>query len=150
MFYIIGILMLISDQVSKYYAVELLRGREPYVLVDNFLQLNYIENFGAAFGILQNKQLFFIILTTFVIIGILIYIKLNTKLSKPMIFALVMVVFGALGNLIDRIRLGYVIDFIDVKFGNFYDFPVFNFADSFIVVATIIIMYLVLFEKNEV
>jgi signal peptidase II len=150
MFYIIGILMLISDQVSKYYAVELLRGREPYVLVDNFLQLNYIENFGAAFGILQNKQLFFIILTTFVIIGILIYIKLNTKLSKPMIFALVMVVFGALGNLIDRIRLGYVIDFIDVKFGNFYDFPVFNFADSFIVVATIVIMYLVLFEKNEV
>lgn len=150
MFYIIGILMLISDQVSKYYAVELLRGHEPYVLVDNFLQLNYIENFGAAFGILQNKQLFFIILTTLVIIGILIYIKLNTKLSKPMIFALVMVVFGALGNLIDRIRLGYVIDFIDVKFGNFYDFPVFNFADSFIVVATIIIMYLVLFEKHEV
>ena len=67
-----------------------------------------------------------------------------------MIFALVMVVFGALGNLIDRIRLGYVIDFIDVKFGNFYDFPVFNFADSFIVIATIIIMYLVLFDKYEV
>jgi len=150
MFYIIGVLMLLLDQISKYYAFKLLREQKPVVLINDFLQLNYVENFGAAFGIFQGKKLFFIILTSLVIIGIFMYIKFNTKLSKPMTYALIIFVFGALGNFIDRIRLGYVIDFIDVKFGNIYDFPVFNLADSYIVISTIIIMYLVLFNKYEI
>ena len=63
--------------------------------------------------------------------------------------ALTMLLAGAVGNFIDRVRLGYVIDFIHVNFGKFYDFPVFNIADSFIVISTILIVYMVLLNKYE-
>lgn len=149
MLYIIFTLILIIDQATKYLAVERLMGNPPVVIIDNFFQLNYVENYGAAFGILQNKQLFFIVITIIIIAGIIIFMKVNNKLSKMMNISLVLILSGAVGNLIDRIRLGYVIDFIDVKFGSLYDYPVFNIADSSIVVATIIVAYLVLFDKYE-
>jgi signal peptidase II len=64
--------------------------------------------------------------------------------------ALVMLMAGAIGNLIDRIRLGYVIDFISFRFLNRYNFPVFNVADSFVVISTVMIIYMVIFNKYEV
>jgi len=82
-------------------------------------------------------------------VAMFIYLKTNTKLHKLMRVSLVMIMAGALGNIIDRIRLGFVVDFIDVRFGNLYDYPVFNIADSAIVIATIFIAYLVLFDKYQ-
>lgn len=149
MLYIIFILILIFDQATKYLAVEKLMGNPPFVIISNFFQFNYVENYGAAFGILQNKQLFFIIITFIIVVGIKIFMKVNNNLNKIMNISLILILSGAIGNLIDRIRLGYVIDFVDIKFGNFYDYPVFNIADSSIVVATFIIAYLVLFDKYE-
>jgi len=149
MLYLICFLILLIDQITKYYAVSQLQGQVPIVLINNFLQFNYVENYGAAFGILQNKKLFFVIVTLVVLIGIVIYLKTNTKLHKLMRVSLVMIMAGALGNIIDRIRLGFVVDFIDVRFGNLYDYPVFNIADSAIVIATIFIAYLVLFDKYQ-
>lgn len=149
MLYMVFIGILAIDQLTKYFSVEYLQGQKPIVIIDNFLQLNYVENYGAAFGIMQNKQWFFIIATFMVLVGIIIYMKTNNKLTFSMRLSLVLIASGALGNLIDRIRLGYVIDMIDVNFGNFYDYPVFNVADSAIVIATIFIMYLVLFDKYE-
>ncbi len=149
MLYFIFTFILVIDQVTKYLAIERLMGNPPIVVINNFFQLNYVENYGAAFGILQNKQLFFIIITVVIIAGIIIFMKSNKKLSKVMNISLALILSGAVGNLIDRIRLGYVIDFVDIKFGNFYDYPVFNIADSSIVVATIIVAYLVLFDKYE-
>lgn len=149
MLYMVFIGILAIDQLTKYFSVEYLQGQKPIVIIDNFLQLNYVENYGAAFGIMQNKQWFFIIATFIVLVGIIIYMKTNNKLTFSMRLSLVLIASGALGNLIDRIRLGYVIDMIDVNFGNFYDYPVFNVADSAIVIATIFIMYLVIFDKYE-
>ena len=149
MLYMVFIAILVIDQLTKYLSVEYLQGEKPIIIINNFLQLNYVENYGAAFGIMQNKQWFFIIATVIVLVGIFIYIKTNNKLTFLMRLSLVGIASGALGNLVDRIRLGYVVDMFDVNFGNFYDFPVFNVADSAIVVATISIMYLVLFDKYE-
>ncbi|SHH35327.1 signal peptidase II [Caloranaerobacter azorensis DSM 13643] len=150
MFYIIAIILIIFDQLTKYLAVKFLLGKNPIPIIKNYLQLNYVENFGAAFGILQNKQLFFVVITIVVLAGIIVYIRKHTNISKPMKAALTILFSGALGNLIDRLRLGYVIDFIDVKFGKLYDFPVFNVADCLVVVSTIIIAYLVLYDKYEI
>lgn len=146
---VVSLIVLLLDQVTKFYAVKLLKGNAPVVVIENFLQLNYVENFGAAFGILQNKKIFFVVMTTVVVIGILVYMKTNTNLTNTMKLALAMVIGGAIGNLLDRVRLGYVVDFIDVNFWGLYDFPVFNIADSSIVIATILICYLVIFNKYE-
>ncbi len=150
MLYIIFTLIVAIDQFTKYLAVERLMGNPPFVIINNFFQFNYVENYGAAFGILQNQQLFFIIANFIIIIGIIIFMKINNKLTKLMNTSLVLILAGAIGNLIDRIRLGYVVDFLDVKFGNFYDYPVFNIADSSVVIASFIIIYLVLSDKYEV
>ncbi len=146
----ISLIVLVLDQITKFFAVNSLRGNAPIVIIDNFLQFNYVENYGAAFGILQNKKIFFIVMTTIVVIGIIVYIKTNTNLTTIMKITLAMIIGGAIGNFIDRVRLGYVVDFIDVKFWGLYDFPVFNIADSSIVIATILICYLVIFNKYEV
>lgn len=150
MLYGIFILILILDQLTKYFAVKFLMNGEPYVIIKGFLQLEYVENFGAAFGILQNRKIFFIIITLAVIITVIFYLKRNYYyINRPMKVALTMLLAGAIGNFIDRVRLGYVVDFIHVNFGKFYDFPVFNIADSFIVISTILIVYMVLFNKYE-
>src|SRR5690554_4326037 len=133
----ISLVVLFLDQLTKFFAIKSLKGNDPIVIIENFLQFNYVENFGAAFGILQNKKIFFIIMTTIVVIRIIVYIRANTNLTTIMKISLAMVIGGAIGNLIDRVRLGYVVDFIDVRFWGLYDFPVFNIADSSIVVATL-------------
>lgn len=146
----IALLIVVLDQASKYAAVKYLKGEKPYIIIKNFFQLDYVENYGAAFGILQNKKIFFIIITTIVIISIfIILVKYSSKFNKPMNVALAMLLGGTIGNFIDRIRLSYVVDFISVKFGEGYDFPVFNVADMFIVMGTFLIMLMVSFNKYE-
>src|SRR5699024_1884588 len=149
--YVIAVMILIFDQITKYLAVKHLKGKDVITIIDNMLEFSYVENYGAAFGILQNRKYFFIFMTSLVIVAIFVILVNNYNyLNKTMKVALAMLVGGSLGNLIDRIRLGYVIDFISVKFGNSYNFPVFNIADSFIVIATILIVYMVIFNKYEV
>lgn len=143
-------ILVFIDQITKLTAVLKLKVNGPIELIENFLQLNIVENRGAAFGILQNKQFLFIIITFIVLIGIIIYIKSNKKLSKITIIVLDLIIAGSIGNLIDRIRLNYVVDFIDVNFWGYYDFPVFNFADSCLVVGTIILAILIIKDKYEV
>lgn len=148
--YLITILVIVLDQVSKYLAVKYLKGSSPYIIIEDFLQLYYVENYGAAFGILQNRKLFFIIVTSIVIISIIFFLYKNPyNLNKIMQVALAMLLGGAIGNLIDRIRLGYVVDFISTRIGKGYDFPVFNIADMFIVISTFLIIILVLFNRYE-
>ncbi len=149
--YAMFFLIVLLDQFTKYLAVKHLKFNEPIVLIKDFLKLNYVENYGAAFGVMQNKKYFFIITTLIVIITIIVFLKKNFyHLSKLMKVSLVMLLAGAIGNLIDRIRLSYVVDFISVRFSNGYEFPVFNIADCFIVISTILIVIMILFEKYEV
>lgn len=146
---LIFISTIVIDQWTKFLAISKLKDSTPIVLIDNFLQLSYVENRGAAFGILQNKQTFFIIITTIVFIGLIIFLIKDNKINSFTRGIIILIFGGAVGNYIDRIRLNFVVDFIDVNFGNFYDFPVFNASDSFTVIGTIILIYLVLFDKYE-
>jgi len=146
---LIFIVFLAIDQITKYFAVALLQGNSSVHLIGNFLRFTYVENRGAAFGILQNQRLFFII-STVVLVAFLIYmIVFNKKVTTATKLTLSLILSGAIGNFIDRLRLGYVIDFVDVRFGDFYNFPVFNVADSCLVVGVIILVILILFNKFE-
>ena len=151
MSFIVGILIVIADQLTKYLAVKFLMNKRPIILIDHLIELHFVKNYGAAFGIMQNRRWFFIIITIFVLSAIIIFIIKNkynlhilTKISLGALLG------GAAGNLIDRIRLSYVVDFIKVDLGRLYDFPVFNIADIFIVTGTILLILLILFDKHEV
>ncbi len=146
---ILAVFIVGLDQLTKYIAILNLKGKEPITIINNFLQFKYIENRGAAFGILQNKQLPLIIFTIIILIGIFIYQKKNKNLNEITILSLWGIIGGTMGNLIDRVRLNFVVDFIDVNFWGYYDFPVFNIADSFLVLFTILLSILVFFDKYE-
>lgn len=146
---IIIIISVVFDQVTKFWAADVLKDGVSIKIIGNFLRLNYAENNGAAFSILQNQRMFFLIVTVIMLVFLgFIYFKTKniSKLSK---LSIAMITGGAIGNFIDRLRLGYVIDFIDVRFGNFYNFPIFNIADSFVVCGTILMIILILFNRFE-
>lgn len=150
MLYLIVVFTILLDQVSKFAAVKYLKGNEPYIIINDVFRLYYIENSGAAFGILQNRKSLFIIITSIVVVSIIFFlVKYPNDVNKLMKISMVLLVGGAIGNLIDRIRLGYVIDFLSVKLPWGYNFPVFNFADIFVVLGTISIMIMVLFNRYE-
>lgn len=146
MIYIIVIILgFILDRISKIYAINNFIDN-PYD--GSILNFTYLENRGAAFGILQNNRLFFIMLTM-TVVGYLIYYfikhyKTNTTLLN---IAITFIITGAVGNFYDRLIKTYVVDFIEFSFINF---PVFNVADIFVTVGSIlIIIYLLFFEEGE-
>jgi signal peptidase II len=120
----------------------------PHVIWDGVFDLRYSINKGAAFGILQNQRIFFIISTCLVLAAILYcYHKIPaTKKNLPLLALCVSVTAGALGNFIDRIFNGYVVDFLYFKL---IDFPVFNVADIYVTLATILLLYLMFFIFKE-
>jgi len=149
--FILSIVVIILDQISKFFAISYLKSSAPYIIIPNFFQFNYVENYGAAFGILQNKKIFFIIITLAVIVAISIFlVKSYFKINIFMRIGLALLLGGAIGNFIDRVRWSYVVDFISFRLINRYEFPVFNVADISVVIGTIIILILILFDKYEV
>lgn len=148
MLYILVFLFIALDQYSKYLAKEHLIGSP--IKIFEWFKLEYVENRGAAFGILAGKQALFIIITVFVLLLIGFYIyKHYSLLSKLEVWASIFLFSGAIGNLIDRVLNGYVIDFISVRLFNIYDFPVFNFADIYVTFSVIIFCLAVIInEKN--
>ncbi len=150
MIFILSVLIILLDQISKFAAIKYLKGFAPHVIILNFFQFNYVENYGAAFGILQNRKLFFVVITLSVIIGISVFLVKNYySINFFMRIGLSMLLGGAIGNFIDRVRLGYVVDFISFRLLNKYEFPVFNIADISVVIGTAIILILILFDKYE-
>ena len=149
MILIITVLIVIADQLAKFAAIKYLKGQKPIVLIKDFLSFHYTENAGAAFGILQQKRTLFIIITTIFLIVITFYIfKYYNELSLISKIGAAILLGGSIGNFIDRIRFGYVVDFISVKLARTYDFPVFNIADMAIVLGTLVIVFVVLFDKQ--
>jgi signal peptidase II len=140
---IVGIIFL--DQLTKWLAVIFLKGSAPAIIIKNVFRFTYLENRGAAFGMLADHRWIFLVISTVAIIAIIIYMLKFKPKSKLEIIAIAFMAGGGIGNMIDRIALGYVIDFID-----FYAFPevwsyIFNVADSFVCVgAGLLILYLVL------
>ena len=143
--------VIILDQISKVWVEQNLYIYQSISIIPNFFSLTYIQNTGGAWGILSgfNSALiknFFIIFTllTIGLVGIF-YFKLKPHQKTPAI-ALALIIGGAVGNLIDRIRLGAVIDFLDLYYRSFH-WPAFNVADSAITIGTIILGIAILFKK---
>ncbi len=149
LFGLVSLILLVGiDQYTKYLADLYLNGQDSFVLIENVFELSYLENKGAAFGILQNKRYIFLVITVLVMIGIgYAYYKLpKEKRYLPLRGICVTLTAGAVGNMIDRIGRGYVIDFFYFKL---IDFPVFNVADIYVVVSAILFMILMLFYYKE-
>ncbi len=136
------------DQLSKLVALDKLKDGASIVVIKGLLSLTYVENRGAAYGMLQGGRIFFIPLTL-IVLGCIIYyyIKLpKTKVYTWVRVAMVLITAGAIGNLIDRAFRGFVVDFFQFTF---IEFPVFNVADSCIVVGTIFLAILLLFFVKD-
>lgn len=129
--YIPAVILVFIDQFTKSLAFIHLKDKPAYPLINDVLELTYTTNDGAAFGILSGNHIIFLIITIFVLIYIVVIInKVDfIKHNVPYIICLILIFAGAFGNLIDRIRNKFVIDFIYFKPINF---PVFNFADIYI------------------
>jgi len=144
MFIIILTVIVFADQITKYLAYVFLQPHSTIPVINGFFYLTYVENRGAAFGILQNKAGLLAIITIIIIIAAIYYIFRNPEISKSMRYSIALIIAGAIGNLIDRVRLGYVIDFFD-----FVVWPVFNIADSAVVIGSFILVFLLLFDKQK-
>ncbi|MCX7842429.1 MAG: signal peptidase II [Clostridia bacterium] len=143
---IIIILAVIADQGTKYLIVNNVEYARQIPVISNFFYITYSRNKGAAWGIFQNGRYFFIVVT--VIVSIVLAYMLVTSNNNLLRTSLSMILGGAAGNFIDRVREGSVVDFLDFYFGS-YNFPTFNAADSFVVVGTILLAYYLLFNKTE-
>ncbi len=142
------ILLIAFDQFTKHLAVSRLKGNSAFSLIDGVLELRYTENRGSAFGILQGQRAFLLIIGV-VFIGAIVFFLVRLPVYRKfwvLHFLLCGIVAGGLGNLLDRFRLGYVIDFISFIL---IDYPVFNVADSYVVVCTIALFLLLLFVYKE-
>ena len=128
------------DRISKILVITNMSVFDSFEVINNFFSITYARNFGAAFSFFRGVRYFFIMVAILVIVALFIFLKNNLKkiniLDK---ICVSLILGGSLGNLLDRIIYGYVIDFLDFNiFG--YNYPIFNFADSFIVVGTIILL----------
>ena len=142
------ILLILLDQWTKALAVAHLMNQEPFIIIPKVFQLRYLENRGAAFGMLQGQQTFFVVTASIALLFICYaYFKLpwNRRFHFLRVIGL-MIGAGAVGNLIDRITLGYVVDFF---YFELIDFPIFNVADIYITVATFVLAALILFYYKE-
>ncbi|MFA7120344.1 MAG: signal peptidase II [Bacilli bacterium] len=131
-------IILFLDQISKILVDLYLSINDSFPVIKNFFHITYINNYGAAFGILNNKLWLLIIFT--LLAFFIIYRNINTfKINKRNEIAFSFLLGGILGNLIDRLFLGYIRDFLDFNiFG--YNFPVFNLGDSFIFLGAILLI----------
>lgn len=145
---IIIILLFLADQYTKQVAVERLKDHPAYVLIDGVLELQYLENRGSAFGMLQNQKFFILFVGVIFLLVILFFLlKLPEKKKYNIVHILLsVIVAGGLGNMVDRIRLDYVVDFISFVL---IHYPIFNVADCYIVVATVLLFFLFLFVFKE-
>lgn len=149
---IIGIISMIGlvflDQIVKAIVVDKMALGDGFAIINGVLHMQYVRNTGAAWGIFPNSILFFIVFALFVSLGLMyIYIKLPLDKHFTILhWTMIVLIAGALGNLIDRIFRNYVVDFIYFKL---IDFPVFNIADIYVTVSGIVLVILIMFYYKE-
>ncbi|SMO47701.1 signal peptidase II Aspartic peptidase. MEROPS family A08 [Melghirimyces algeriensis] len=134
------------DQATKWLVVRNMNLFQTIPLWEGVFHITSHRNRGAAFGILQNQQWLFIVITIVVVSGITYYL-LQLKASQPLMsWSLALILGGSIGNLIDRVRLGEVVDFLDFRL---IQYPIFNVADSAIVVGVGIMIFLTIRQPSE-
>ncbi|MDT2811122.1 signal peptidase II [Enterococcus asini] len=142
---IVAALLVVCDQLVKYWVVSNLSLGEAMNVIPNVFSLTYYQNSGAAWSILQGQMWFFAIVT-FVAVPLCIWLLWkNRRGSKFYSLALGLVIAGALGNFIDRMRLGYVVDMFQTDFMNF---PIFNVADMCLTIGVVMVFIYALFEER--
>ena len=144
-----ALVLIFLDQYTKLLAVRHLRGQEPIVLWEGVFELRYLENLGMAFGMLQNKRMLFLILTSVMLIIIVWFYfrRIPTERRFHWLNVIAVLSFsGAIGNFIDRLVHGYVVDFF---YFSLIDFPIFNVADIYVTVAAFLLLFLIFFYYNE-
>ncbi len=145
LFLIITFLIIVFDQITKWLISNELSLGESVNVIPKLFNFTYVENRGAAFGLMQGGRVFFIIITIVILFLVITYFikkKPQSVLEKT---ALAFITGGAIGNFIDRVYLGYVRDFIETAF---MDFPVFNVADSFVCIGAALYIIFVLCEEK--
>ncbi|MDO4261588.1 MAG: signal peptidase II [Eubacteriales bacterium] len=140
--------LILLDQWTKYLAVRYLKGSEALSIVDGVFELRYLENRGAAFGILQGQRAFFLVIAALVLAGVVWLFSRMSREEKfwPIRLIAVAVLAGAWGNMLDRMRLGYVVDFFYFRLINF---PIFNVADIYVSVAMAALAVLIFFYYKD-
>ncbi len=138
---IAGIICL--DQVTKWLAVVFLQGEASFPLWREVLHFTYAENTGMAFGMLKDHRWVFMVFSTLAIIALAVYLFRYRPEGRWMQISMAFIIGGGIGNMIDRIFLGYVVDFIDFTL---IDFAIFNVADSFVCVGAGIMIVLLLID----
>lgn len=144
--YVIAVFVFIADQLSKLAVVRFMSEGETIPLWEGVFHLTSHRNRGAAFGILQDQRWFFIAVTIVVIIGIIYYLQTVKNLTSRMAIALSLILGGALGNFVDRLMTGEVVDFLDFRLINY---PIFNIADSAIVIGVGIFILDMILESGK-
>jgi signal peptidase II len=142
------VLLTFLDQFTKHLAVMHLQDKPPIKIINGVLELNFLKNSGAAFGMLQNQKVFFVLVATLIllIIGYVLFRIPDDKKYNILHILLVMIASGAAGNMIDRVKQDYVVDFIYFVLINF---PIFNVADIYVTVSTFFFVILFLFYYKE-
>ena len=136
------------DQFTKYLALTKLKGEEAIVLIQGVLELDYLENRGSAFGMFQNQKVF-LLASGFVFLAFILYFMLKIPIEKKYLLihlCLTGILAGGIGNMIDRFRFGFVVDFISFVL---IHFPIFNTADCYIVISVILLMLEILFVLKD-
>ena len=141
-------LLTVVDQFTKFVVQSTFELYETKPFIDGFMSFTYIQNRGMAWGMFQNKIPVFLIFTLlFVLVGFkILYNVADNKRYTMVKYVDILLIAGALGNFIDRLTLGYVVDFFDVEF---IDFPVFNVADIYVVVSMILAIILLIFVYSN-
>lgn len=132
------------DQLTKWLAVVYLQGAPSFPIWQDVLHFTFVKNEGAAFGMLSNHRWVFMIVSTVAIVGLSVYLFGFCKENRWVKVSFAMIIGGGIGNMIDRVALGYVVDFIDFTL---IDFAVFNVADSFVTVGAGILIFILLREQ---
>lgn len=140
-----AVVLIALDQLSKLWIVNHIPLNTIHKFLPGIFSLTYLRNYGAAFSILQNQQWFFTVITFAVVGAACYYFIKNLQGNFWLLFGLLLIISGGLGNFIDRVRLGYVVDMVHLDFMNF---AIFNVADSYLTVG-VIILFITLWKEEE-
>ncbi len=133
---------ILLDQLSKWMVVRYLKEVGQVPIIEGIFHLRYLENRGAAFGLMQDQQVFFIVITVIIVGWIVWFLIKNPQVNRMLMLSLSLIAGGAIGNFIDRLFFGYVVDFLD-----FQVWPVFNIADIAIVGGQILLIYFIIKDQ---
>ena len=140
--------LILLDQGTKFWALASLKPIHNMTLVEGFMDLTFVENRGVAFGMFSGQRWFILLLTGIIAVGLIWFYKAMPKKKEyfPLRVSLVMVLSGAIGNIIDRLFRGYVVDFFEFTF---FEWPVFNVADIYVVVGVTLLALMILFVVKD-